>query len=142
MKLCIPSTNEAGLDARVSPHFGSAPWYTLVDTETGAVEPLANAHARHEHGQCQPTRGLEGLGIGAVVCRGLGGRALARLEAAGMAVFVTEAFTVGAAVEAFREGRVARMTAAEACQDHGGHHEHGHHGLTPLYGAGGAPGEA
>ncbi len=137
MKLCIPSTNEAGLDARVSPHFGSAPWFTLVEAETGVVTALENAHARHEHGQCQPTAGLEGQGIGAVVCRGLGGRALARLEAAGMMVFATDAFTVRAAVDAFRESRLVRMTPAQACQghghDHGHDHGHVHAGLTELH---------
>ncbi len=137
MKLCIPSTNEAGLDARVSPHFGSAPWFTLVDTDAGTVEPLENAHARHEHGQCQPTAGLEGLAIGAVLCRGLGARALARLEGAGMAVYATEAFTVRAAVDAFRDGHVVRMTPARACQGHGHDHEHDHGGgLTHLQGVG------
>lgn len=146
MKLCMPSTNEAGLEARVSPHFGSAPYFTLVDSETGVAEPIVNAHARHDHGHCQPTAGLEGRGIDAVVCRGLGGRALALLEGSGIAVYATDAFTVRAALEAFREGRVARMTPAQACgghdhehghgRNHGHIHDHGHHhdGLTQLDG--------
>lgn len=124
MKLCMPTINEQGLAARLSPHFGSAPYYTVVESETGDAAVLVNGQAQHEHGHCDPTRGLQGQGIDAVVCRGLGRRALMVLDQLGIQVLMTEAWTVADALAAFRTGRLASFTLAAACQ--GGHHDPGH----------------
>lgn len=129
MRLCMPTINETGLGARLSPHFGSAPYHTIVDSETGEASTIVNEHARHEHGQCQPAKGLEGRGIAAVVCRGLGRRALGALNAAGMEVLVTDEWTVAGALEAFRKGTLAPLSADLACE--GGGHGVGHgHGFV------------
>ncbi len=129
MKLCMPTVNEGGLAARLSPHFGSAPYHTLIESETGEASVLVNEHARHEHGRCDPAKGLEGRGIGAVVCRGLGLRALSALNAAGMEVLVTDEWTVAGALDAFRKGALTPMSADLACE--GGRHAHGHdHGFV------------
>jgi len=36
MKLCIPISEDRGLDSPICGHFGSAPAFLLVDTETRA----------------------------------------------------------------------------------------------------------
>ena len=33
MKICIPTADNNGMDAKASAHFGSAPYYTVVDTD-------------------------------------------------------------------------------------------------------------
>lgn len=119
MRLCIPTTTDRGTGSRLSPHFGSAPFFALVDSATGETITIANGHARHEHGRCEPTRSLEGQGVDAVVCRGLGHRALGRLGAGGIPVLATEAWTVAKALEAFRTGTLRPLTPEEACA--GGH---------------------
>ncbi len=124
MRLCIPTVDERGLDARLSPHFGSAPYHTLVESDTGRVSVLVNEHARHEHGHCQPAKGLEGHGIGAVVCRGLGRRALAALGGIGIEVLVTDAWTVAQALEAFRADALQPMDPDAACMGRGAVHPH------------------
>lgn len=123
MRLCMPTVNERGLTARLSPHFGSAPYQTLIDTDTREAAVLVNEHAQHEHGRCSPLKGLEGRAIDAVVCRGLGLRALGALNMAGIQVLVTERWTVADALEEFRKGRLAFMTPEAACE--GGGHGHG-----------------
>ncbi len=35
MRLCIPTINERGLTARLSPHFGSAPYHTVIESDSG-----------------------------------------------------------------------------------------------------------
>lgn len=122
MRLCIPTTSDAGLTARLSPHFGSAPYFTIVDTETNEGETVRNDHAQHEHGRCDPVRSIADQRVDAAICRGLGRRALARLEEHGVRVLVTEAWTVASALEAFRLNQLRFMTAEEAC---GGRHSHG-----------------
>jgi predicted Fe-Mo cluster-binding NifX family protein len=124
MKLCIPTDDDRGLDGRLSSHFGSAPFFTLVDSETGTARVVANLHENHEPGTCQSAEALRGYGVGAVVCRGLGRRAYGRLRNMGLPVFVTEAEDLAEALEEYRAGRLDRLTSERAC--HGGRH-HGHH---------------
>lgn len=122
MRLCIPTADSRGREARLSDHFGSAPYFTLVDSDTGTVDVRPNRQARHAHGSCEPAKGLDGQGVDAVVCRGLGRRALGGLEQAGIRVFVTDAGDVDGAVTAFRAGRIVPLTHDTACGGGRGHH--------------------
>lgn len=126
MRLCLPTIDGSGLPGRLSPHFGSAPFFTLVDTASGLVEAWSNAHEHHEHGRCNPAMGLVGRNLDAVVCRGLGRRALQRLLDAGIPVLVTEAWTVAGALEAFHAGELRTMSDEEACAGHDHGHAEGH----------------
>ena len=125
MRLCIPTEDDTGLSGRLSSHFGSAPYFTLVDSETGDVQVVSNLHAEHEPGACVSAQALMGYGVGAVVCRGLGRRAFGRLRDMGLPVFVAEAGEASDALEAFRAGRLARLTSEMAC--HGGRGQGRHH---------------
>ena len=83
MRLCIPTVDNHGRTGTLSAHFGSAPYFTLVDSEARTVHVLANPHARHQPGSCTAAQGLRAHGVDAVVCHGLGRRALGSLQEAG-----------------------------------------------------------
>ena len=55
VRVCIPTKTNNGFGAEVSPHFGSAPFFTVYDVEEGSLEFVKNEHERHEHGKCVPT---------------------------------------------------------------------------------------
>jgi len=116
MRICIPTASEAGLAASVCCHFGSAPYFTLVDAESGDVEVVRNTHVQHEHGSCTPTAAVLDLGIGAVVCRGVGWRGLAMLEEQGVPVYRTENWRAVDALKAFRAGHLPRAGLEHACR--------------------------
>jgi predicted Fe-Mo cluster-binding NifX family protein len=120
MKICIPTQGDEGLEAALAGHWGRAPFLTLVDTENGEVAVLPNAS--HGEGHCHPTGPLEGRGVEAILCSGVGRRAVAALERAGIRVLVTQAQRVDEAVEALHSGTVRLLGADEAC---GGHHGEG-----------------
>jgi predicted Fe-Mo cluster-binding NifX family protein len=121
MRICIPTHGDEGREAMVAGHLGRAPFLTLVDTESGEISVLANAP--HAGGHCHPTDPLEGRGVEAVLCTGVGRRAVAALEGAGIRVLVTDARSVDDAIVALRSGAVRVLGVDEAC---GGHHgEHG-----------------
>ena len=122
MRLCLPTAHDRGRTAMLSDHFGSAPYFTFVDSESGSTDVIPNHHAEHAPGHCDAARSVAAHGVDAVVCRGLGRRALASLEAAGIPVFVAETDTVAGAVEAFAVGQLRRMNPQAACG--GGHHHH------------------
>ena len=52
MKICIPTEDNRGLEGMVCGHFGSAPFFTLVDTDSGSCEIIGNSASEHGHGGC------------------------------------------------------------------------------------------
>lgn len=131
MKLCIPTEDSKGLDARVNEHFGSSPFFTVVDTDSENIELLNNRDLTHRHGECNPVSSIESRAIDAVVCGGLGKRALARLQQSGFKVYLSKASTVRDVVAEQRGGKLRDATIEEAC----GGHPHGRgQGHGPLGG--------
>lgn len=123
MKICIPSKSAEGISARVSAHFGSAPFFTLYDTDTREIQVVKNQNQHHEHGQCRPRQAVIGLGVEAVIAAGLGQRALLGLNESGIRVYKTEAKTVGEILDHLEDHLREPMTLESACV-----HGHSHNG--------------
>jgi len=139
MKLCIPTLDDGGFQGTPSDHFGSAPFFTFVDTDTGEVEAVPNGGAHHEHGACRPLDFLGTRPVDALLCRGLGRGAFSRLQEGGVSVYVTMERDVAGAVEAFKAGRLRKLAVNETCRGHAHGHGHGHahaHGQSEGHGAG------
>lgn len=119
MRICIPTADNRGLDARAHDHFGSAPFFTLVDVTTNEVTVVPNGGAEHEHGACRPLRQLRSHEFDTVICRGMGRRALANLDQQGIEVHMTPCDTVSEIVAAVGRGETQPLSTHEACQGHG-----------------------
>jgi predicted Fe-Mo cluster-binding NifX family protein len=129
MQLCIPVVEDRGLDSRVSGHFGSAPGFMIVDTESNACRLVGNSNQHHAHGMCQPLAVLAGETVDGIVVGGIGMGALMKLQAAGITVFQAMHPTVGETVAAFTAGSLQPLAENDACVGHHGHglgHGHGH----------------
>jgi len=129
MRICIPAETHEEHVAAVCGHFGSAPWFHIVDLETGATDVIANGRARHEHGACRPIDGLVGHHIDLVVCRGIGPNAARQLHAAGIEVRVSDAAHVAGVVEQARTNQLQPLDPDRLCaggHGHGHGHRHGH----------------
>ncbi|MBI5489622.1 MAG: NifB/NifX family molybdenum-iron cluster-binding protein [Deltaproteobacteria bacterium] len=124
MNICVPVTEDKGLESPISEHFGSAPLFVVCDTEGGTVRALTNRNQVHAHGMCQPLLSLQGEQIDGIVVGGIGMGAMMKFQAAGIRVFLTGPGTVGEAVSAWRAGTLREATPAMAC----GHHGQGGHG--------------
>lgn len=120
MIVCFPTVEDKGLESRLSGHFGSAPWFVAVDTETGEAKAVPNRNKEHEHGRCNPVGALSGLSPDAVVVRGIGPGAIGKLQAMNLKVLRAQASTVKQALEQFQQGSLPEMTYEEACRSHGG----------------------
>jgi predicted Fe-Mo cluster-binding NifX family protein len=122
MKICIPVDEDQGLASPVCAHFGSAPLFMMVDTDTGECRALGNRNQHHAHGQCQPLLALHGEAVDGVVVGGIGAGAIARLRAAGIEVYLAGHATVGETLEAFKAGALKPVAPDFVC----GHHDRGH----------------
>jgi len=132
MNICIPVTEDHGPESNVSAHFGSAPIFLIVDTESGTGRAIPNRNLHHGQGMCQPLLSLAGEAVDGVVVGGIGRGALDKFKAANIRVYLSEFPTVETTVTAFKTGSLREVTPADVC----GHHGHGPHG----HGAGGQHG--
>jgi len=120
MKLCFPVQSNEGIESRVYNHFGSAPMFVVVDTDTHDVESIANRDRHHEHGACNPIRALGNHTVDAVIVGGIGGGALSRLNQRGVRVFQAGAATVGENITMFLTRRLPEYTLQQCCGGHKG----------------------
>lgn len=100
MKVCLPVMEENGLQSIIAQNFGTAPWLTIVDTDTRELDAINTAE-----GACSS----QPIEIDMVVCRGVGSAMFQRLLLQGIRVFGTDAKTVNEALIALEEDRLQEI---------------------------------
>lgn len=129
MKVVFPSNSQLGLTGSVYNHFGSAPFFVLVDTETGDYEVLTNLDKDHSHGNCQPLKAMGDITADVVVVGGIGDGALKKLVNAGINVFRSVEGTVESNLKLLKENGLEKFTPKLTCMGHshgGGCSGHSH----------------
>lgn len=119
MRLCIPTGNKEGANSKVYGHFGSAPYFTIYDTEKDAFKTIDNTNAHHSGGACHPLGVLGISSIDAVICRGVGARAVGRLNAANIKVYRVEGDTVAEIIKKYKDKEAEEISEQNACAQHG-----------------------
>jgi len=121
MRMCIPTENKEGLNAKVYGHFGSAPHFTIYDTEKETFETVDNTNAHHSHGMCHPIGVLGASNIDAVVCQGMGARAVQKLNETGVKAFRATGEKVSDIISKYKANELEEITVQNACAQHGCH---------------------
>lgn len=122
MRICIPAETDKGLKAKINAHFGSAPYFTIYDTEKETLESINNSNQHHIHGMCQPMGVLDNKHIDVVICSGMGARAVTKLNEGDIKAYKAIAGTVADVVNRYKEGSLQEITPEIAC-DHGDCHK-------------------
>jgi predicted Fe-Mo cluster-binding NifX family protein len=122
MNICIPVDDDQGLQSPVCAHFGSAPAFMIVDTESGSCRAIPNRNLHHAHGMCMPLEALRGEHIDGAVVGGIGMGALQKLNAANIRVYISEHATVAETVVALNAGTLKLVQPHMACAHHGQGH--------------------
>jgi predicted Fe-Mo cluster-binding NifX family protein len=120
MKVCFPAQRNEGVESRVYNHFGTAPVFVVVDTETNEVSMIINRDQHHAHGSCNPVRALGDHKVDAIVVGGIGGGALRGLNQAGILVYQALGKTVRDNLELFNEERLPQFQPGHVCAGHAG----------------------
>ena len=121
MKLCLPVTENNGIKSPVSEHFGSAPFFMIVDTDTLECTAITNTNSEHAHGMCQPLSVLSAYQFDGIVVGGIGTGALNKLRASNIKVFKTSQNNITETIKAYKENNLTEMTPETACTHHNGH---------------------
>jgi len=117
MRIAFPVRLDMGLDSAVDGHFGSAPFFVVVDSETRRAATHPNLDLEHKHGSCRPLEAL-GTPVDAVVAGGIGGGALAGLRAAGIKVYRGVEGTVRENMEMIEAGHLPEFSPDHTCAGH------------------------
>ena len=119
MKICFPVAEAHGIASEVYGHFGSAPVFVIVETETNQLTTVNNKDQHHAHGACSPMKALNNQEVDAIVVGGIGAGALMKLNQKGMKVFQAQAQTVRENVQLLKEKKLQEFTTKHACVGHG-----------------------
>lgn len=128
MKICIPTMGNTGLDDIVGEHFGRVPTYTIINLDNDEVKVIPNT-SHHTGGVGYPPEIMAKEGVNAMVCRGLGRRAISMFEEFGIDVYIGATGTVKNAVEDFKQGKLQKASKSDSCGRHAfrDQHHHEHH---------------
>lgn len=114
MKVVVSATDQT-IDAPMDQRFGRAPWFVLVDTESGEWSAHANGAVESGHGAgIEASRAVLGLGAAAIVTGDVGPNAHRTLQAAGVPVYSARGVTVREAVEALKAGTLPQLIGPSA----------------------------
>jgi predicted Fe-Mo cluster-binding NifX family protein len=120
MKIAFPSLSNMGLLSAVHGHFGSAPFFIVVDADGDDVAVLDNHDLNHAHDKCQPLAALGGQTVDAVAVGGIGGGALKKLTAAGITIYRAVEGTVAENLELVKSGKLPEFDPFHTCAGHTG----------------------
>ena len=119
MKICFPVQNNEGIESKVYNHFGSAPMFVVIDTDTNTVATIHNGDQHHSHGACSPMKALDNQSVDAIVVGGIGAGALTRLNQMGITVHRAQAVTVKENAALFTARALPVLTIQGCCGGHG-----------------------
>jgi len=115
-RIVIPTIDNGGLSAKVSEHFGRAPYFTVVELdELGNIVTTDTITNTSEHFRGRGTAKDQMLDLNptAVIVYDMGPRALAGFQEAKVAVLRANAETVKDLISAYKEDRLEELT--EGC---------------------------
>ena len=120
MKVGFAVQSNEGIESKVYDHFGSAPAFIIFDTEGKDVHTVSNKDLHHVHGACNPIMALDGKSVDAMVVGGIGGGALAKLNALGIRVYGSGAPTVKENLALLSENKLQELSMYNSCRAHQG----------------------
>ncbi|HEK86714.1 MAG TPA: hypothetical protein ENO29_10245 [Candidatus Aminicenantes bacterium] len=115
-KIVIPVEEEKGLEARLSEHFGRAPYFVIAELdESGKVSTLKTISNYDEHfgGRGYAHDNILGEKPDILIVYGMGPRGLDSMSAAGVTVLRAEGRTVQEVLTAYRKNKLEVLT--EGC---------------------------
>ncbi len=119
MILAIPTENMSGEISTIYSHFGSAPFYAYYNTYDEKLDFVNNGNKDHEHGRCQPVDELREKKVEAVVCNGMGLRAINNLNSLGIKVyFAGNALNIAEVVNMLKNDELKELLPVNACMRH------------------------
>lgn len=117
MRIVVPVSDERGIDARLSEHFGRAPYYAIIDLDDDGhvIDQITIANtSEHFGGVGHPPDRILQVQPKALITYGMGPRALRIFQSAEVAVLRANVNTVREVVKAYNNNELEELT--QGCQ--------------------------
>lgn len=114
MKLCITAAGKE-LEARVDARFGRAPWFLIVDTDTGTFEAVENTAANQGQGAgISAAQLVTDKSVDAILTGRVGPNSMSVLQKTNIKLFegVSSQDTVSQALVKFKNGTYSETSSA------------------------------
>jgi len=118
MKVAFPVGKENGVEQIVAEHFGPSPYFLVLLKGGKEGAPIKNT-STHFGGDKMPVELLAENGVGTIICRGMGPKAVQMCEKHSIGVyFVPEGTGVGEAFALYLEGKLRKAKEGDGCESH------------------------
>lgn len=119
VRIVVPVSNEKGIGAHISEHFGRTPYFAVIDLdENGQVIKQSTVSSSGEH-FCEGINFLLNLKPDFMIAHGMGQRVVQNFQNARIAILRTSASVVKDAIEQYNRGELVELT--QGC--HHAHHQ-------------------
>jgi predicted Fe-Mo cluster-binding NifX family protein len=114
MKVCFPVIADAGMESTIYGHFASAPFFTIIDTETLQGSVIANCDPAHPYAGCNPFSALTGQHLDGIIVGGIGDDSLRVMNMCGFTVHQAISASVAENVALFTRGTLQEMAVMQS----------------------------
>jgi predicted Fe-Mo cluster-binding NifX family protein len=117
MKVCFPVATDAGLESGLFGHFGSAPLFITIDTETEELSDFANCDPMAPEAGCNALKAICSQSLNAMIVDGIGDGFLQILNSCGIEVFQAKSANIRENLTLFKKKQlsmVERLNSAES----------------------------
>lgn len=118
MKICIPVLENKGMASAMSPHFGQAGLFAVIDDTNDELTFVEN-NGTHHGGTLMPPEILHNAGVNVMLCGGLGVKAVRMFQKFKIKVYSNASGSVQDVFAAFKAGQLMEASENSACQEHG-----------------------
>jgi len=114
MKVAVTSQGKE-LTSPISPRFGRARYFVIVDMESGEFSTADNSQnlSAIQGAGIQASKNVADFGAAAVITGHVGPKAFAALQAGGIEIYTGATGTVANAIEQFKAGKLKRPSDAD-----------------------------
>jgi predicted Fe-Mo cluster-binding NifX family protein len=117
MQVGFPVATDAGLESELFGHFGSAPLFIAINTDTEEVSCFANCDPLVPEAGCNALKAIYSRSLDVMIVDGIGDGFLRILHGCGTEVFQAESASVRENLTLFKEKRLSKvkmLNSAEA----------------------------
>ena len=113
VRIVVPVSDEKGMDAQLSQHFGRTPYFAVIDLdENGQIIKQSTVSSSGEH-FCEGISFLLNLKQNFMIAQGMGQRVIQNFQNARIAILRTSANVVKDAIQQYNRGELVELT--EGC---------------------------
>lgn len=114
MNICFPVSTNSGLENTIYGHFASAPFFMLVDTNTGLSSFVPNCDSKTPFAGCNPFSALRSQQLDGIITGGIGDASVELMNLCGFKVYKACSDSVPENIALFTDGKLPEIEVQQS----------------------------